>query len=189
VIVGMTGTSAPFVRLVRGLAEYAAAHPGEQIWVQHGDAELPPALSGAPYVPRDVMLDRLRAADVVVTHAGCGSLFDAISLGQKPVVVPRLARFGEHVNDHQLELLDALSAEGRIIAVRDIAELPRAISEAKKSPSTHTDATRRGALVAELEREIIRLSSATPREKAHRGRAFAVLRAVTGWVPRREHRF
>jgi beta-1,4-N-acetylglucosaminyltransferase len=189
VIVGMTGMSAPFVRMVRGLAEYAAAHPGEEIWVQHGKAELPPILSGAPFVQRDVMLERLRAADVVVTHAGCGSLFDAMSLGQTPVVVPRLERFGEHVNDHQLELLDALSAEGRILAVRDIAELPRAIDEARRRPSTHTDTTRRGALAAELAGDLVRLSRATPRERASRERVFAVLRAVTAWVPRHPHRW
>ena len=188
-IVGMTGMGPPFTRMVRGLADYASSHPGEEIWVQHGKAELPPLLSGAPFVERDVMLERLRAADVVVTHAGCGSLFDAMSLGQTPVVVPRLERFGEHVNDHQLELLDALSAEGRIVAVRDIADLPRAIDEARKRPSTHTDTTRRGALAAEIGRAVRSLSLATPRQRASRERIFAVLRAATAWVPRREHRW
>jgi UDP-N-acetylglucosamine transferase subunit ALG13 len=116
-ILGVTGTGTSFQRLVDALAVYARAS-GESVWVQHGPCDLRSPLEGAPFLPHDEMLARMRQARAIVTHAGCGTLLDAISLGHKPVVVPRLKRYGEHVNDHQLELLDALSAEERIFHPR-----------------------------------------------------------------------
>lgn len=130
-IVGVTGTHTPFDRLVRGLARYAADHPSEPVWVQHGKGALVPPLEGAAMVRREELLARMDAAEVVVVHAGCGTLLDAMSLGHVPVTVPRLSRFGEHVNDHQLELLRALAAEDRIVPVDDIAELPAKIAQAR----------------------------------------------------------
>jgi hypothetical protein len=48
-----------------------------------------------------------------------------------PVVMPRLQRFGEHVNDHQLELCDALASEGRAIVVGDGVSVSSEIENAK----------------------------------------------------------
>lgn len=47
-------------------------------------------------------------ADIVVCHGGTGAIFNSISLGHRPYVLPRLAKFGEHNDDHQLELFELL---------------------------------------------------------------------------------
>lgn len=47
-------------------------------------------------------------ADIVVCHGGTGAIFNSISLGHRPYVLPRLAKFGEHNDDHQLELCELL---------------------------------------------------------------------------------
>lgn len=47
-----------------------------------------------------------KEADIVICHAGAGSLLDLISNGIRPIVVPRLSRFNEHIDDHQVELAD-----------------------------------------------------------------------------------
>ncbi len=47
-------------------------------------------------------------ADLVISHAGIGSTLMALQAGKSPVVVPRRASFNEHVDDHQLEILEAL---------------------------------------------------------------------------------
>jgi len=133
-IVGVTGTAMPFARLVSALGCYAAAHPDEVVWVQHGDAALPPGLNGEPVVSRTRLMQLMKEADVVVSHAGCGTMLDALSLGHFPVVVARRRALGEHVNDHQLELLDALEQADRIVAVRDISALPDAIARAQSQP-------------------------------------------------------
>ena len=64
-----------------------------------------------------------KAARVVVTHAGAGSIITALQAGTTVVVVPRLSRYGEHIDDHQLELAGTLSTEGRVTAVSEVEEL------------------------------------------------------------------
>ncbi|MGY1886079.1 MULTISPECIES: glycosyltransferase [unclassified Blastococcus] len=60
--------------------------------------------------------DRLVAkSDVFVTHAGVGTLMRALELGVRPVVVPRLAERGEHVDDHQLQVARELAGRGLVL--------------------------------------------------------------------------
>ena len=44
-------------------------------------------------------------ADIVITHGGTGAIIGAVKLGKKVIAVPRLAKYGEHVDDHQLQLI------------------------------------------------------------------------------------
>ncbi|MBT9012995.1 beta(1,3)galactosyltransferase EpsH, partial [Lactobacillus delbrueckii subsp. bulgaricus] len=39
-------------------------------------------------------------ADIVITHGGTGAIIGAVKKGKKVIAVPRLARYGEHVDDH-----------------------------------------------------------------------------------------
>jgi len=84
-----------------------------------------------------VLNAHMREADVVVTHAGVGSVLCAREAGHVPVVVPRLHRFGEHVDDHQLELVAALAGDGHVIAVTDMAELGAAVEKAGRRADTN----------------------------------------------------
>ena len=74
---------------------------------------------------------RMGKADVVVSHGGAGTIINALRLGKKLVVVPRVKKFGEHTNDHQLDLAKALEKQGKCIAVYDIAELGKALKKAQ----------------------------------------------------------
>ncbi len=49
-----------------------------------------------------------RAANVVVTHAGVGTILGLLEMGIYPVVIPRESQFGEHVDDHQLQICDVV---------------------------------------------------------------------------------
>ena len=163
VIVGLTGTGPPFPRLLEGLAAYARLHPQQEIWVQHGTSKLLPPLTGEELVPRTLLLERMRRADVVVSHAGCGSISDAFRCAHVPVIMPRRAKYDEHVNDHQLELVEALSSEGRIIAVHDIADLDDAIAQATEA-RPHQVATEPGAeLKRALAAEVVQWGSTGPK--------------------------
>jgi UDP-N-acetylglucosamine transferase subunit ALG13 len=69
-------------------------------------------------------MERLsREARVVVTHAGAGSIITALKAEAAVVVVPRLSRYDEHIDDHQLQLARALSSDGRVTAVYEVGEL------------------------------------------------------------------
>lgn len=65
----------------------------------------------------DQLQEAIRSAEVVVAHAGVGTLLDVLGSGKMPVVVPRRAVFGEHVDDHQSQLAQFVSDAGLAIAV------------------------------------------------------------------------
>jgi UDP-N-acetylglucosamine transferase subunit ALG13 len=85
-------------------------------------------------------------AAVVVSHAGVGSILCALRAGHVPIVVPRLARHGETVDDHQLELAEALHRAGRVIRVLDVAHLADAVAAAAPRRRPPAGAPRAGAL-------------------------------------------
>jgi len=78
------------------------------------------------------MKSLIKKSSLVISHAGAGTIITALRADKKIIVVPRLKKFGEHTNDHQLELARALEKEGKVIAVYKIENLGAAISAAHK---------------------------------------------------------
>ena len=105
-----------------------ATLPSGELCVQHGPAQ-PPACAGAyPYLPFDTMLEKIELADVVVSHAGVGSILCAIRAGHTPIIFPRLRRYSEAVDDHQRSLAEALASRGTALIARTTAELAAAVA-------------------------------------------------------------
>ena len=117
----------PFDRLISALD----ALPGVELLVQHGPAAPPRGVARAvPFMSFPEMLAAFQQADAVVTHAGVGSILCATNAGHRPIVVPRLKRYGEHVDDHQVQLIRELEGVGHVSVVWDVEELPAAVAEA-----------------------------------------------------------
>ncbi len=73
-------------------------------------ADLP--IDGRASVPAPELEAAMQAADVVIAHAGTGTALTAFELGRCPVLVPRRARYDEHVDDHQVPTAVSLAARG-----------------------------------------------------------------------------
>ncbi len=73
-------------------------------------------------------------ADLIISHAGTGALIGALKLGKQVIAVPRLAKYNEHVDDHQLQISGVLAKEGYLREVLDIDELADVIQECKDKP-------------------------------------------------------
>ena len=73
-------------------------------------------IEGRERVPATELHAAMREADVVVAHAGTGVALAACQSGKCPVLVPRRARRGEHVDDHQLFTALDLSLRGLAVA-------------------------------------------------------------------------
>lgn len=114
----------PFPRMLEALREL-----DDELVVQYGHNPPVEGVARAErFLPFDELLDLLAVADGVVTHAGVGSILCAREAGHLPVVVPRLARLGEHVDDHQSELTRALERRGEVLALwegESLADLVR----------------------------------------------------------------
>lgn len=127
-----------------------------ELVVQHGHGDAPAnATVAAPFLPFSEMSANFAAADVVLTHAGVGSILLAIQHGHAPIIFPRLKRHGEHVDDHQLELAEQMSARRLVRVVREAHELPDAVRDAPRRganvrlPQTGLHAAVRAALRGE----------------------------------------
>lgn len=69
-------------------------------------------------------------ANLVITHGGVGSIISAITKGKKVIAVPRLKKYNEHVNDHQIEIIDSFNEKGFIIGIHSVEELGEALDKA-----------------------------------------------------------
>lgn len=75
--------------------------------------------------------DIRKNASFVITHAGVGSILDSLKQGKIVIGVARLKKYGEHTNDHQLQILDKFSSDGYIIKSDGVDELENAIKKVK----------------------------------------------------------
>jgi UDP-N-acetylglucosamine transferase subunit ALG13 len=90
----------------------------------------PGAVEAHAFMEFPQVIESMESAEAVVCHAGAGSILCALRAGHTPVVVPRLKRFQETVDDHQVEFSRALAAEGKVIAVEDLNRLQAAVASA-----------------------------------------------------------
>jgi UDP-N-acetylglucosamine--N-acetylmuramyl-(pentapeptide) pyrophosphoryl-undecaprenol N-acetylglucosamine transferase len=116
------GTHAePYARLLaiarRGVEEGLLPRP---VRAQVGPAEW--SADGAqvtPHMGRQELEDAVRSAEVVVCHGGAGIISSALAAARRPIVVPRRASLGEHVDDHQYQLTRKLADWGLVVAVEE----------------------------------------------------------------------
>jgi len=127
-----TGTGPAFTRLLEALRALAN-EPSVELFAQRGSAG--PSFHDVPgedFIPREEFAKRLVWADVVVSHAGSGAMYEAYMAGHVPILVPRLSRFGEAVNDHQLELATSLANAGKAALCDDLSRLRDIVLSAKR---------------------------------------------------------
>ena len=97
----------------------------EEVVIQTGFSTYEPVYcTWKKLYPYDEMCRLVKEARIVITHGGPSSFIMALQVGKVPVVVPRQKKFGEHVNDHQLEFANAVAQrQGNLLVVEEINEL------------------------------------------------------------------
>lgn len=71
-------------------------------------------------------------ADLIITHGGVGSIITSIRKGKKVIAVPRLHEYGEHVNNHQIEIVKNFDNQGYIIGIEKVEDLKQAVLKSKE---------------------------------------------------------
>lgn len=124
----------PFTRLLKAIDEAINRKEIEEVVVvQAGYTKYESKnMQVLEYIPFDKFGEYLDKADVIITHGGVGSILSSVKKGKKVVAVARLAKFGEHTNDHQLQVIEKMSKQGYIINGNDLDNIGKAIEEAKK---------------------------------------------------------
>lgn len=128
--VSVGNANQPFPRLLEAVAGLAEKLPPPVI-VQHGHTPTGPGnYQRVAFLSMDQFMNQIKESDLLILHAGAGSILNALSAGKKPVVVPRREEFGEHINNHQVEFASMLAKAGRIFLVEDPKYLDNTIQEA-----------------------------------------------------------
>ena len=83
-------------------------------------------------IPQEKLEKYQKEANLIITHGGVGSIITSLKLGKKVIAVPRLHEYGEHVNDHQKQIVENFNEEGYIIGIKDVSELEKAIERQEK---------------------------------------------------------
>lgn len=96
----------------------------EKVFAQTGYSDYEP--KNYPYksfLNRDEFAEAEEKAEIVITHGGTGAIIGAVKKGKKVIAVPRLAKYGEHVDDHQIQLLKEFENMGIILVCYDTKQL------------------------------------------------------------------
>jgi UDP-N-acetylglucosamine transferase subunit ALG13 len=143
-----TGTNgSPFDRLLREIGNIKV---DEEIVVQHGPSALRPAnATCVEYVRFPELVRLVRESRLVISHGGVGSILVATINGKHPLVVPRLARYGEVVDDHQHDLARRLERAQAVTLVEDPRRLPEIVQTAAHGSVVESNQAA-GALVDDL---------------------------------------
>lgn len=120
----------------------------EEVIIQTGYSTYEPKFcKWSSLYPYQEMVRYVDEARIVITHGGPSSFIMPLQIGKVPIVVPRQKRFGEHVNDHQVEFCREVKERlGNIILVEDagrlrdsIAEYDRLVGEMLIGVKAHSD--------------------------------------------------
>ena len=84
------------------------------------------------YIKHEEMDELIEKASVVIIHGGVGSITNAVKKGKKVIVAPRYKKYGEHVNDHQLQITKEFVEKGYVLPYYDGDNLLDIIKKAKK---------------------------------------------------------
>ena len=84
------------------------------------------------FVPKEEIEELEKNASYIITHGGVGSIITSIEQGKKVIAVPRLKQYNEHVNDHQLDIINSFNKLEYIIGIKDVSELKDAIKRIKE---------------------------------------------------------
>ena len=79
------------------------------------------------FLTQDEFSKKMDESNLIITHAGTGVIVNAVKKGKKVIAIPRLAKYNEHVDDHQIQLINEFKELNFIEPVYEISELESSI--------------------------------------------------------------
>lgn len=121
----------PFNRLLKKVDQMVLDRTiTEEVYIQTGTSDYVPShCRYQAFYNRNQFSQMLEACTVLITHGGTGTIIHAVKQGKKTIVVPRLSRYGEHVDDHQLELPARFHEMNLVYTCPDENHLPEILPE------------------------------------------------------------
>ncbi|OUP26451.1 PssE/Cps14G family polysaccharide biosynthesis glycosyltransferase [Faecalibacterium sp. An192] len=119
-----------FDRLLQAVDELQT---DEEIFAQIGYSEYKPKhFKYKRFLDRDEFDKIMDSSNIVITHGGTGAIIGAVKKGKKVIAVPRLKKYGEHVDDHQIQLVNQFSELNLIYPCID-CDIQKALDTVKRT--------------------------------------------------------
>ncbi len=83
-------------------------------------------------IPMDEFDELIKRCDLLITHGGVGSIITGLKNDKKVIAAARLKEFGEHTNNHQLQIIENFSNGGYILNLNDFDKLDELLKKSKK---------------------------------------------------------
>ena len=127
------GTLFPFDRLVRAVDEAVAAGiVKQQVFAQIGTTNyVPKNMEYVEVLDKQSFNKKVADAEYLISHAGIGSITIALEHNKPLLVMPRMKRYKEHVNDHQVGTARKYEKSGHLLVAYNIEDLPDCIHKLK----------------------------------------------------------
>ena len=120
-----------FNRLIKKIDQLKKdGHIKDDVFIQTGFSDyIPESCDWKKFLSYEEMIQKIKDAKIVITHGGPSSFILPLQYGKTPIVVPRMKKYDEHVNDHQVEFCEKYNTEfkNRIILVENADELQKVL--------------------------------------------------------------
>jgi len=123
-VIFVTVGSEPFDRLVRAIDWWAGLHGRTDIFAQIAKSRfVPHYIPAVQFLSSSEFRERIRASQIVIAHAGMGSIISALEIGRPIIVMPRRGHLGETRSDHQLTTAEEFERRQAVVFARDERDL------------------------------------------------------------------
>lgn len=123
----------PFDRILKSVAkELDKGKIKEKVIAQTGCSSFThDKIKTFDFVSKEEIEKLIDKARIIITHAGVGTITECISKGKKVIVVPRLKKYGEHTNDHQLQITKEFALNNYVLPLYDEKNLSKILDKVK----------------------------------------------------------
>lgn len=124
------GTQLPFDRLVKSVDEWASNNTHHEVIIQSGISDFTPKYcTSSGYVEPEEWEQLFIKADLVIAHAGMGTIIKCLDACKPLIVLARKGNLGEHRNDHQIATASKFVNTAGVIVLTNEQEITSAIND------------------------------------------------------------
>ena len=136
ILVTLGSQDKPFIRLLKNIdTEIEKGNIKEEVIVQAGytvDKYQTNNMQMLGLVDRDEFRKLVSECNLLITHGGVGSILTGLKAGKKVIACPRLFKYKEHMNDHQIQIINEFAKAGYILAYHENDNLSDILKQTKK---------------------------------------------------------
>lgn len=105
----------------------------EEVFAQIGYSDYQPQnYKFRQFLDRNSFQEYIEKADLIITHGGTGAIVGSIKKGKKVIAIPRLEKYREHVDNHQIQIVEQFKEMNLISSIIEVEDLIKAIKEIDK---------------------------------------------------------